>query len=247
MNKTQQTFLVTTSWDDGHPLDLRVAELLSRYGLAGTFYIPRSSQKAVMHPSQIRELAEHFEIGGHTLDHIPIDGLSDSAARAQIAGSRGWVEQLTGKSCSVFCFPGGKFRKRQLPFVQEAGYQAARTVELLSMAQPRRIQGLWMIPTTVQAFPHGVEAYARNALKRFPASSAYWRCRWKLSRNWAALANDFFLHGMERGGVFHLWGHSWEIEEQEQWENLEAFLRIVSSYRANWKAVSNGGLCGLAV
>jgi hypothetical protein len=28
---------ITTSWDDGHPLDLRVAELLAKYGLKDTF------------------------------------------------------------------------------------------------------------------------------------------------------------------------------------------------------------------
>ena len=28
---------ITTSWDDGHPLDFRVAELLAKYGLPGTF------------------------------------------------------------------------------------------------------------------------------------------------------------------------------------------------------------------
>jgi hypothetical protein len=32
--------IVTTSWDDGDPNDLRVAEPLHSRGLAGAFYIP---------------------------------------------------------------------------------------------------------------------------------------------------------------------------------------------------------------
>lgn len=32
--------IMTTSWDDGDPCDLKVAELLRARGLAGTFYIP---------------------------------------------------------------------------------------------------------------------------------------------------------------------------------------------------------------
>src|SRR5688500_11915407 len=32
--------IVTTSWDDGHPLDIRLAEMLARHGVAGTFYVP---------------------------------------------------------------------------------------------------------------------------------------------------------------------------------------------------------------
>lgn len=30
--------IITTSWDDGHPLDLKIAELLDKYGINGTFY-----------------------------------------------------------------------------------------------------------------------------------------------------------------------------------------------------------------
>ena len=31
--------IVTTSWDDGNKLDLKLAALLDKYGLVGTFYI----------------------------------------------------------------------------------------------------------------------------------------------------------------------------------------------------------------
>lgn len=34
--------VVTSSWDDGHPLDLRVADLLARCGVKGTYYVPGS-------------------------------------------------------------------------------------------------------------------------------------------------------------------------------------------------------------
>jgi len=30
---------VTTSWDDGHELDLRLASELAAHGMAGTFYV----------------------------------------------------------------------------------------------------------------------------------------------------------------------------------------------------------------
>jgi peptidoglycan-N-acetylglucosamine deacetylase len=247
MSETKRTFLMTTSWDDGHPLDLRLAELLAEYGLAGTFYVSRTGQRPVMSASQIRELSAKFEIGGHTLDHVMIDRLSDSEANAQLAGSREWIEQLTGKSCRAFCFPGGKFRNRQLPLVRQAGYQAARTVELLSTASPRRIDGLCLIPTTVQVFPHGPYAYATNALKRLSISAIRWPRKSALSRDWPALAMDLFLRTVESGEVFHLWGHSWEIEEQGQWENLEMFLMTMCRWRAEVRGVTNSELCRYAV
>jgi peptidoglycan/xylan/chitin deacetylase (PgdA/CDA1 family) len=247
MNCAKRTCLMTTSWDDGHPLDLRVAELLAKYGLTGTFYVPRSSRKPVMDRSQIRDLSKSFEIGAHTLEHVLIDRLPDAEARVQLLGSREWIEEVTGNRCLVFCFPGGKFRNRQLRLVRRAGYQAARTVELLSTASPRRIDGLCMIPTTVQVFPHGPFAYARNVLKRFSAPILSRPCASLLSRNWAALATDLFLQTRERGGVFHLWGHSWEIEEQGQWENLEAFLMSMRQWCEQSKGVTNSELCAYAV
>jgi peptidoglycan/xylan/chitin deacetylase (PgdA/CDA1 family) len=247
MSKTDRTFVMTTSWDDGHRLDLRVAEVLAKNGLTGTFYVPRSNQKPVMDRSQIRELSKSFEIGAHTLEHVMIDRLSDREAGIQLSGSRQWIEELTGKSCRVFCFPGGKFRNRQLQLVRQAGYEAARTVELLSTAMPRRIDGLYVIPTTIQVFPHAPYAYAKNALKRFSAQVLRWPSRSLLSRDWAGLAKDLLVREMQRGGMFHLWGHSWEIEEQGQWKNLERFLMTVCQRREALKGVTNSELCAYAV
>ena len=243
----KQNSWITTSWDDGHPLDFRVAQLLAKYGLTGTFYVPRSSQRPVMNRSQIHELSKTFEIGAHTLEHVAIDSLSDAEARAQLAGSREWIEQLTGTRCRVFCFPGGKFHSRQLPLVQQAGYEAVRTVELLSTANPRRVDGLCVIPTTVQAFPHTASAYARNALKRFSGSAVFRLGSVLLSRGWDRLAMVLFQQTRDRGGVFHLWGHSWEIEEQGQWENLEKFLMTIGQWRETMQGVTNSELCAYAV
>lgn len=242
MNDAQQPFLLTTSWDDGHPLDLRIAELLAKHGIAGTFYISRSGPRTVMDALEIRELSGKFEIGGHTLEHVSIERLSDEELAAQLSGSRVWVEQLTGRGCRSFCFPGGKFHRRQLPFVRNAGYQVARTVELLSTANPQWADGLCVVPTTVQAFPHGPMAYAKNALKRFSFSTAHWPRKSLFSRDWVALAANLFVRTRERGGIFHLWGHSWEIEEYGQWKNLERFLETMSSCRDEWKSITNGEL-----
>jgi peptidoglycan/xylan/chitin deacetylase (PgdA/CDA1 family) len=243
MSQTERKCLMTTSWDDGHPLDLRVGELLVKHGLRGTFYVPRLGPRAVMDTSQLRNLSETFEIGGHTLEHVAIDRLSELDAGEQLSGSREWIEQLTGKSCRVFCFPGGKFRKRQLKLVRRAGYEAARTVEFLSTTNPRLIDGLYLMPTTVQAYPHGPLAYARNALERFSTSTLANLPRSMRTSDWVALAKHLFLQAAERGGVFHLWGHSWEIEEQDQWKKLEAFFDVLCSHREKWISVTNGELC----
>ena len=63
------TPLITTSWDDGHPLDLRVAEMLHRSNLQGTFYVPLTADAETMSPGQIRELSASFELGAYPPSH----------------------------------------------------------------------------------------------------------------------------------------------------------------------------------
>lgn len=42
--------VATSSWDDGHPLDLRVADLLARCGVKGTCYVPvRNPERDLQH------------------------------------------------------------------------------------------------------------------------------------------------------------------------------------------------------
>jgi peptidoglycan/xylan/chitin deacetylase (PgdA/CDA1 family) len=198
---------ITTSWDDGHIADLRVAELLSRYQLTGTFYIPRSIETGVMPVAQIRELSDRFEVGAHTLDHVFLNTVDLPAATAQIEGSKRWVEDVTGRPCAVFCPPAGKYDQRHVRAMAAAGYRGFRTVEFMSLDSPRRTNGspLMEMPTTLQAFDQPPAAFAKNALKR-RAPANLWRyvVHGRASRDWGVLARRLLDRTLESGGVFHL-------------------------------------------
>jgi peptidoglycan/xylan/chitin deacetylase (PgdA/CDA1 family) len=222
---------ITTSWDDGHPLDFRVADLLTKYGLSGTFYIPRAAETEVMTGEQVRELSARFEIGAHTLDHVYLNGVSKGEANYQIAGSKKWIEDMTGAECKLFCFPGGKFDRDHLPMLQRAGFQAARTVEMFSLEFPRSYGNFMLMPTTLQAFPHSRLSYVRNCLARGRLVPMLRYLAGRGARTWMALAEQMARRAVERGGVFHLWGHSWEIESTRQWKQLEELFAVL----AQWK------------
>src|SRR5436189_5212479 len=81
---------ITTSWDDGHPLDLRVAELLAKYGLQGTFYVPQTADTGTMTATQIRELGSTFEIGAHTMHHLDFTAATEQQVRAELNESKAW-------------------------------------------------------------------------------------------------------------------------------------------------------------
>ena len=234
---------ITTSWDDGHPLDLRVADLLDKYGLRGTFYVPQTAEHGTMTPAQVCELSRTFEVGAHTLQHVDLTETTEQEARQEIAQSKSWLEDITGAPCPMFCPPKGRYTRRHLTLIRQAGFVAVRSVELLSLDFPRRQVGLQMLPTTVQAHPHGPLAYARNALKR-GAFKNLWHYvahgRWT---DWTKLVNPLLTGALEGGGVFHLWGHSWEIEQTGQWQRLEEVLRILSGFTQRAPALTNFEIC----
>src|SRR5262249_48737758 len=141
---------ITTSWDDGHPLDLRVAELLHKYALPGTFYVPMTAANETMTAAQLQELSLAFEIGAHTLHHNVLTAATEQQASREITDSKSWVENATGSPCLMFCAPGGKYGTQHLKMIRKAGYLGLRTVELMSVGFPRRKGGILLMPTTVQ-------------------------------------------------------------------------------------------------
>jgi hypothetical protein len=47
---------ITTSWDDGHPSDLRLADLLHKHSLRGTFYVPPENIRTYCRFCRLRRL-----------------------------------------------------------------------------------------------------------------------------------------------------------------------------------------------
>jgi len=47
---------------------------------------------------------------------------------------------------------------------------------------------------------------------------------------------------LSRGGVFHLWGHSWEIEQERQWDRLEELLAVMAANKDKLTIATNSEL-----
>jgi len=237
------TAWITTSWDDGHPLDMRLAEMLHRHNLKATFYIPRAIPSGVMTESQVRELSQSFEIGGHTLDHLFLSTIPDAAAKIQISGCKRWVEDTTGKPCQMFCPPAGRFNEAHRAMMVEAKFVGFRSVELLSTACPSRSSGLLEMPTSLQSYPHPSMDYFKNAIKRKSWGSLVRFALRGAPSNWEKLAECLLQSVLKHGGVFHLWGHSWEIEQTGQWDALSRVLAVLGRFSGDARIATNADIC----
>lgn len=235
MNK----ILFTTSWDDGSVLDLRVADLLSRYGIKGTFYVPEkfagrtgkySAYNRRLTEDEIRSLAVSHEVGGHSLTHSRLTEISLEEAKSEITGSQEFLQKITGSPAKIFAFPGGKSNEFLTKVVRESGFTAVRTTKKLSIQKAKEKKFLMDVTIICQPFP----------LRWLDSNNLYWRRildpmraytpkQWSLS--WQSLARKWFKKALAEGNYFHLYGHSWELEKYGMWSELESFLKFVREHQ----------------
>jgi peptidoglycan-N-acetylglucosamine deacetylase len=219
--------IVTTSWDDGHISDLKLAELLQSKNIGGTFYIPISpyNGQQSLAPQHLRRLSsEGFEIGAHSFSHKLLWGLPSEELRKEIEPCKPILEDILGSAVRMFCYPRGRYDENVIRALQRAGFGGARTVKMLQT-------GLdfdpFEMPTSLQAFPHGRLTYFKNAARaHFRGTRACVHYTVKLA-NWLELGKTLFDSVMEHGGVWHLYGHSWEIADLNLWSDLEDLLDYV--------------------
>lgn len=234
----------TTSWDDGHPLDLKLAGLMARHGIAGTFYCPLRNVEGLptLDAGGLRALASPLcEIGGHTLDHAYATRMPADAWAAQVRDGRDALEQLLGHRVAGFCYPGGKHPGPCRRIVAEAGFSYARTVQNFCL-QPG--SDPFLVPTTLQVYAHSSQVLLRNLasggdwLRRAPVALATLRRGDLLSRLEALLD----LACAQEGAVLHIWGHSWEIEATGQWDLLDRFFHMVAERVPGERRATNLGV-----
>jgi len=239
----QKPAYLTISVDDGYPLDLKAAELLDRHGLKATFYVPATNPEyEVMTKDQVRELSRRFEIGGHTYSHLSLTLKSDAEARADILDGKHWVEDVTGFPVRAFCYPQGKFTARIVEWVKEAGFIGARTCFFNRSEMPR---DPYHCGVSTHTHNHSALIQVRHALLEgnFKGVVDFFRVH-KAERDWEIHFQHAVSAVERRGGVAHLFFHTWEIDQQRDWDKLARVLEYVAG-RKQLTRVTNGELFAL--
>jgi peptidoglycan/xylan/chitin deacetylase (PgdA/CDA1 family) len=239
---------VTTSWDDGDCTDLKLAELLRSRGVGGTFYVPINYRKRPLDKGQLRSLAsEGFEVGAHGFSHKLLWRLPPGELLQEISPCRPLLEDILNTEVRMFCYPGGRYDASVVRALQRAGYWGARTVRMLAT---RPTFNAFEMPTTLQIFPHPRLTYLKQVVReRTLESMRTYLVQMPRLGSWLELAKRLFDEVLERGGIWHLYGHSWEVERFGLWEDLYEILNYVSrrdgvSYVQNCALVPPSNQCG---
>ena len=122
----QQMALI--SFDDGDASNVDQAlPILQESGLSAVFFITRDhvGQRGMISRAGLRELADAgMVIGSHGLSHRFLNTLSPAALAVELASSRDFLQQATGRPVVLLSLPGGRGGPREIQAAHVAGYRS---------------------------------------------------------------------------------------------------------------------------
>ena len=219
-----RTKALTLSYDDGPTEDIRVVDILNRYGIKGTFNLnggrydgkasrPKKADGSEFYldAQQVKELyiPSGHEVAAHTATHPMPDQLADGGAVWEFAHDRETLEELTGTIVRGMAYPYGPPDERMAESARQCGLAYGRVGGgTHGFALPTD----WMRwkPTCRHADPE-LEALCQRFLRA--------------NRPWQLL-------------LFSMWGHSYEFTDANNWEVLENFCRTMGGWEDIWYATN---------
>ena len=118
---------VCLTFDDGCETDLiAAAPLLREFGFRATFYVTAGflGTPGYLSEEQLRQLdSEGFEIACHSMTHAYLTDVSEAEVRREIVDAKTRIEQILGHAIEHFSCPGGRYDRRTLAMVRQAGFK----------------------------------------------------------------------------------------------------------------------------
>ena len=214
----QKKKAITFSYDDGITQDIRLIELLNKYGLKATFNLnsnrlgtnrilnreQRISHYKI-HPSDVPWVYDGHEIAAHTLDHPLLPTLPDEEVIRQVEQDRLKLSELAGYEVIGMAYPGGGVNndQRVADLIQtHTGIQYARTI------------------TSNNSFALQTELY------RFQPTVFHLDFDKMMD-----LGSRFLEMEALTPQIFYIWGHSYEMDYcSNNWRRLEDFFAYISGH-----------------
>lgn len=205
----QKKKAVTFSFDDGVTQDIRLIEILNRYGLKGTFNINSQllgldgsldrNGRIVRHdkirPEEVRRIYGGHEVAVHTLTHPMLPALEEAEIIRQVEEDRKNLSELCGYEVVGMAYPGGGVNHDE------------RVAEII-----RRNTGVRYARTIISTHSFNEQ----TELHRFHPSVYYIEdCLEEMVDRFLALETD-------EPQLLYIWGHSYEMDaEYISWEKFE--------------------------
>ncbi len=215
--------VLTLSYDDGPIEDIRLIGILNKYGIRATFnintglYCPedftRENNRGAMKLSEAKALYIHsgHEIAAHTVNHLFLDLLHADEATLEIVQDRMNIEAQYGTIVRGLAYPYGTFSDEVIGILKNCGICYARTA---TETEAFRLPKNWLAldPTC-----HHNNQKLMDLAKQFVEQ----KCK-HAGQNW----------------LFYVFGHSYEFENDNNWDRIENFAAYVGGREDIWYATN---------
>lgn len=156
---------VILTFDDGWAGSLSVGvERLAEAAVRATFFVTRDyvGKRGFAGPSLLREAhSAGMEIGTHGATHRFLARLPEAEARAELASSRAFLEDLLGAPVTTGSVPGGDWSPAVARVARECGYTALCTSRPGINDERTDLFALRRITIRASTKPAAAERYAR--------------------------------------------------------------------------------------
>lgn len=218
---------ITFSFDDGNIDDVRLIEILNKYNLKGTFNLNSSmladnfvwnydNVKDVHHInfSEHPHLYDGHEVASHTVRHPHLENMSYVVIKNEIELDRIYLKALYGYEILGMALPFGTYNDDVIKVLKEVGVLYCRTCG------------------------HTYKFDMPNELPLLHPT-----CHFKY-KDLDKLTDEFLSAEAEEDMLFYIWGHSYELVTEEDWEKFEAFCNKIANrndiyYCTNKEAILN--------
>ena len=213
---------LTLSYDDGVVQDIRLMEIMNKYGLKGTFninsgmYLPEDAERKKFYGrlklSEAKKLYTNsgHEVAVHAFNHPFLENLDELEIIYQIIEDRKSIEENYGVIARGMAYPYGTYSSKVISILEKCKVAYARTVKATNS---------FNLP--------------ENWLELHPT------CHHK-SDNLMDLAKEFVEKDRRWGNaeMFYLWGHSYEFDNDNNWDIIEKFASLTGGHNDIWYATN---------
>ncbi len=212
MNKVYQCYpggchkALTMSYDDGKVQDRRLVEIFNRHGIKGTFHLNSGlfGDESRIKPAEIPALYAGHEVSCHTATHPTIARCPLPEVAEEVLADRRALEAIAGYPVRGLSYPNGSVSRDIEALLPLCGIRYSRVVG-------------------------NTDGFS------LPENPYRWTATCHHNHRLMELGQQFVeLHKQQYLYLMYVWGHSYEFDQQHNWDLMEDFCALVGHRDDIW-------------